>query len=70
MAKKARQPLGDFSSRELIGAMYRSELPGAPTADYVVFQYKSEFKNKADAIETVTPMLVDGRWQVSGYFVR
>ena len=69
-AQAARQPLGSNLSRELIGAQYRSELPGAPPGDYLIFQFKSSFEKKGDAIETVTPVLVDGRWRVSGYFVR
>jgi hypothetical protein len=46
-------------------------LPGAPDGEYVVIHFHTVFANKADAIETVTPMRGrDGRWRVSGYFVR
>ncbi len=70
MSKNARKPFGKFVSRELLGANYRSELPGAPTGDYVVFQFRSSFEKKDGVIETITPMLVNGSWQVSGYYVR
>ncbi len=70
MAHQARRPLGEFKSRALIGAAYHSQLPGALSGDYIVFQYRTTFENKTDAVETVTPMLVEGRWLVSGYFVR
>ncbi|MDH3763924.1 MAG: DUF4019 domain-containing protein [Gammaproteobacteria bacterium] len=33
-------------------------------------QFKTEFKNKKNAIETVTPMFDRGQWRVSGYYVR
>jgi hypothetical protein len=46
-------------------------LPGAPDGEYVVIQFKTAFENKKFAIETVTPMLDgDGKWRVSGYFIR
>ena len=67
---EVRRSLGAFQSRELIGASYHSELPGAPAGDYVVFQYRSTFDDRDDAIETVTPMLVEGAWRISGYYVR
>ena len=46
-------------------------LPGAPDGEYVVIQYESSFEHKQSAIETVTPMLdTDGKWRVSGYFIK
>ena len=69
-AGSARKPLGALVSRELVGTQYRNELPGVPEGDYVIFQFKSSFEDRDEAIETVTPMLVDGRWRVSGYYVR
>lgn len=66
----ARTPLGSMISRELIAADYVTSLPGAPDGEYVVLQYRSQFDNKKAAIETVTPMLDNGRWRVSGYYIR
>jgi hypothetical protein len=68
---KARGPLGALKSRELAGSKYATELPGAPDGEYVVLQYRSSFEKKKSAVETITPMLdADGKWHVSGYFIR
>ncbi len=48
-----------------------TSLPGAPDGEYVVISYETSFTNKKSAIETVTPMLdKDGKWRVSGYFIK
>jgi hypothetical protein len=65
-----RNPLGNMVSRQLVTATYTTSLPGAPDGEYVVLQFKTEFKNKKNATETVTPMLDRGQWRVSGYYVR
>lgn len=66
-----RQPLGEVISRELLEANYRSSLAGAPDGDYVVIRFETSFSNKAESVETVVPMLdPDGRWRVSGYFIK
>jgi hypothetical protein len=50
---------------------YTNTLPGAPDGEYVVIQYETSFENKKSAIETITPMLdEDGRWRVSGYYIK
>ena len=66
----ARQPLGAMISRKLISATYATSLPGAPDGEYVVLQYQTTFRYKKSAVETVTPMLDEKRWRVSGYYVR
>ncbi len=54
-----------------MSATRRTSLPGAPDGEYVVIQYRSEFENKSNAVETVTPMRdADGEFRVSGYFIR
>ncbi len=71
LSRQVRQPLGKVKSRELMNSQHLTELPGAPDGDYVVIQYKTSFENKKSAVETVTPMLdKDGKWHVSGYFIR
>ena len=66
-----RSPLGDVLSRNLKSKQYTKTLPGAPDGEYVVIQYETSFKNKQHAIETITPMLdKDGRWRVSGYYIK
>ena len=66
----ARIPLGGMVDRELVSATYATSLPGAPEGEYVVLQFQTDFENKRKAIETVTPMQDEGRWRVSGYYVR
>ena len=66
-----RQPLGKMLSRKLKSKQYTTSLPGAPDGEYVVIQYNTSFENKESTIETVTPMLErDGKWKVSGYFIK
>jgi hypothetical protein len=66
-----RSPLGKTVSRTLKGATYATELPGAPDGEYVVIQFETVFSNKGSAVETITPMKdEEGRWRVSGYFIR
>jgi hypothetical protein len=67
----ARKPLGKLVSRKVKSAEYATELPGAPDGEYVVIQFDTSFENKKTAVETITPMLdKDGKWRVSGYFVK
>jgi len=69
--RSARTPLGAVQSRSFVEAEYKTELPGVPDGKYVVIQYQTSFENKADSVETITPMLdSDGLWRVSGYFIR
>lgn len=66
-----RTPLGPAQSRKVSKASHTHQLPGAPDGDYVVIQFATVFKNKAHAIETITPMKEkDGSWRVSGYFIK
>ena len=66
-----RTPLGRIIKRDIDSKEYRTSLPGAPEGEYVVITYKTEFENKGNSIETVTPMKdKDGKWRVSGYFIR
>ncbi len=69
-AKGVRDQTGAMKARKLQSAEYAENLPGAPAGKYVVIQYDSEFA-AGPAVETVTPTLdTDGRWRVSGYFVK
>ncbi|MEJ2731456.1 MAG: DUF4019 domain-containing protein [Deltaproteobacteria bacterium] len=69
--KAIRPAMGDIISRNLKSATYTDSLPGAPDGEYVVIQFSSRFTNKKSAIETVTPMKdPDGKWRVSGYYIR
>ena len=63
--------MGKLISREVKSAVYESSLPGVPDGEYVVIQFETSFENKKSAIETVTPMLEkDGKWRVSGYYIK
>jgi len=69
--RASRDPLGKMLSRKLKSATYTKTLPGAPDGEYVVIQYESSFEHKQSAVETVTPMLdKDGKWRVSGYYIK
>ena len=66
-----RSPLGKLISREVKSTMYKTSLPGAPDGEYVIILFDTSFSNKKTAIETVTPMLEkDGRWRVTGYYIK
>jgi hypothetical protein len=68
--QQVRAPLGAAGHRTLAGSVYQTELPNAPKGEYVIVQFKTAFAN-GTFIETVTPMLEkDGKWRVSGYFVK
>ncbi|HEV8320292.1 MAG TPA: DUF4019 domain-containing protein [Myxococcota bacterium] len=68
--EKARAPLGKVKSRTLKSATATKSLPGAPAGDYVVIQFDLAAE-KGAAVETITPMLEkDGKWRVSGYFLK
>jgi len=58
-------------SRKLKSAAYAKNPPNAPEGEYVVVQYDTNFENKSGAVETVVPNLEkDGKWRVSGYFIK
>lgn len=66
-----RKPLGKVISREVKSKTYTTSLPGAPDGEYVVIQFETSFEHKKSAVETVTPMIdTDGKWRVSGYYIK
>jgi len=66
-----RKPLGKVVSRKVKSHDYKTSLPGAPDGEYVVIQFETSFENKKRSIETVTPMIDDdGKWRVSGYYIK
>ncbi len=69
--RAVRTPLGKLNSRKLRSQQYATSLPGAPNGEYVVIQYDTDFVNKANAVESITPLLdKDGKWRVSGYYIK
>jgi hypothetical protein len=70
-AQAVRKPLGKLVSRKMKSTTYKTSLPGAPDGEYVVIEFSASFENKKAAIETVTPMMdKDGKWRVSGYYIK
>ena len=68
---QVRKPLGKVTSRTVKITQYTTSVPGAPAGKYVVIEFSTSFAKKAGAVERVTPMLdKDGKWRVSGYFIR
>ena len=66
-----RKPLGKLIFRKVNSKAYKTSLPGAPDGEYVVIQFETSFENKKSAIETITPMMdKDGKWRVSGYYIK
>jgi hypothetical protein len=66
-----RKPLGKIITRKVESEHYTTSLPGAPDGEYVVIQCKTSFTNKKSATETITPMKdKDGKWRVSGYYIK
>jgi hypothetical protein len=67
----ARKPLGRLKSRELASTQYELHRPPAPAGEFVFVEFKTAFENKESAGETVAAMLgSDGKWKVSGYYVK
>ena len=65
-----RSPLGSMKKRVLDAAQFTTSLPGYPDGEYVVMKYKTEFENKADAVETLISKKEDGQWKVAGYYIK
>ncbi|CAH1573208.1 DUF4019 domain-containing protein [Vibrio jasicida] len=65
-----RAPLAKVNSRKKISEEEMQSPPNVPAGEYVVFQFKTSFANKDDAIETVTVVKQDMQWRVVGYFIK
>ncbi|HEY3448262.1 MAG TPA: DUF4019 domain-containing protein [Myxococcales bacterium] len=71
MVPGVRKPLGKLVSRKVKSTTYTKTAPGAPDGEYVIIQFDTSFAEKKAAVETVTPMMdKDGKWHVSGYFIK
>ncbi|MGD0586278.1 MAG: DUF4019 domain-containing protein [Oryzomonas sp.] len=66
-----RKPLGRLVSRKLQSTTLRKSLQGTPDGKYVVITFKTVFDKKKFVIETVSPVLdTDGKWHVTGYYIK
>lgn len=62
---QARVPLGDMIARQTLTADYVN----APPNGYVIVNFRTEFTNNADALESVTLEREDKSWKVVGYVI-
>jgi len=69
-AKAAQEPLGPVKRRTVETVINTTSLPGAPSGEYTVITFKSEFTRKKDAKEVVTLVHDGATWRVGGYFIR
>lgn len=67
---QARGPFEPFGARQLLSRTYSTTLPNAPLGEYVVLQYSTKVSGGRTVVETVVPARENGRWLVSGYYVR
>ena len=65
-----REPLGAMTSRSFKTATSINSLPGAPSGEYEVVEFATNFANRAGATETVISVREDSGWRVVGYFIR
>ncbi len=70
LVRSVRQPLGPVISRALQNVTGTSSPPGAPAGEYQILQFKTDFAQKHDAIETVTAVRERSGWHVVGYYIR
>lgn len=68
--KSIREPLGGLITRNNTGTQSR-DIEGAPSGQYMIYTFTSEFTSKQSAVETVTLILQDGaKWRVLGYSIQ
>ncbi len=65
-----RRPLGAVISRSLASVTKATSLPGAPTGEYELLEFHTDFAAKKEAIETVVLAKEQVGWRVDGYFIR
>lgn len=69
MVGSVRKPLDPLEKRTLGTVNQTKSLPGVPDGDYAVVQFRTSFRNKADASERVVLAMEDGQYRVVGYFL-
>lgn len=62
VSKRVRPPLGAMRSRQLVSA----EFAPAPPQGYWIVKFRTDYANKAGAIETLSLVNEDGDWKVVG----
>ena len=70
-ALSARGPLGKLQKRTLTSGQRASSLPGVLPGDYSVLVYAADFEKRNVATETaILTRDADGKWRISGYFIK
>jgi hypothetical protein len=65
--RENREPLGAVQSRTLEADDYATNLPGAPTGQYVTLRFGTVFEKGVSRIETLVLAPEAGTWRVLGY---
>jgi hypothetical protein len=68
--KGLRDAFGKMELRKVLSREMATKLPGAPDGKYVVIRFTTTFKNKKQALETVTMMYKGGKWKCAGYYIK
>lgn len=64
---KVRQPFGALVERQVVEAIYKTELPGQPKGEYVSILFATKYDKKLVQEIVTTTREQDGRWRVTGY---
>lgn len=65
-----RNPLGAPTSRSIGKITKTTSLPGAPSGEYELLEFQTNFANRRGAVETVVLTKESTEWRVVGYFIR
>lgn len=65
-----RNPLGAPTSRSIGKVTKTASLPGAPSGEYELLEFQTNFANRRGAVETVVLTKEGTEWRVVGYFIR
>ncbi|MEZ5739722.1 MAG: DUF4019 domain-containing protein [Burkholderiaceae bacterium] len=70
MMARSREPLGEVIDRIPVSSQRADELPGAPSGEYAVHEFRTVFSGGAELGERVTTMRDgDGQLRVAGYYL-
>ncbi len=68
--QKERGSLGEVKAREVYDSGYFGNIPNHPGLEMTVIQFQSSFENKPQAVETLSPVRLNGGpWKVGGYVI-
>lgn len=69
--QEVRTSLEPIGSRQLKSRTFTTSLPDAPAGEYVVLEFETSATGGQRVIETtIATREPNGKWRVSGYFVR